>query len=231
MEDTENLLQDQEGAKATITQFRFTFATKQSDGTGNVPWSGHKFKVVLTGTNGESVTEQNELRYYQPSLKYALGTGKAGAMAPSLYPGKQATDCEVNTDDCKKFLNAGNTPNYKGVGGLVQHAQIETTKDIGELQSAKFIEVVPAGQDRDGWQPQFIKINTNDMKTGLGSGIYYIDPADKEFGGKANKGGRLASVPNADGTQPPDTVKMTRCKAQFCEEEMDERLGLAVRKD
>merc|ERR1711918_226981 len=97
-------------------------------------------------------------------------------------------NCEPNTDECKKNLSDEKTIKYKATPGLIQHAQVETETDIGELATVKFTEVIPltGSKDPKGWKPSFIKINSNDMKTGLGSGIYYIDPDKREFGGPAS---------------------------------------------
>merc|ERR1711912_182901 len=68
------------------------------------------------------------------------------------------------------------------------------------------------------WTPAFVKINTNNKYTGLGSGVYYV-PIGRAIYDKDDFEAKTAP---GDGER-----KMTKCEAQFCEEEMDKKLKLS----
>jgi len=201
-------------------------ATKEAAET-NSPWSVHKFQINIEGTTGVK-TGVKELRYYAPTLAYSQASGNAGSQATALHPGQQPQDCEAMTDTCMKALNAGSVK-YDGVPGLIQHAQIESSEKVGEIKTVTVSEVIAGLKETeyDGWQPSFVKINANNAKTGLGAGVYYIDPAQKEVRGPD---ALVATLPDAAGAVPSGKVALKKCLAQFCEEEMDQRMGLAAMK-
>merc|ERR1711907_166104 len=99
--------------------------------------------------------------------------------------------------------------------GLVQTAVVDPKKDLGQITSVK---ITGTASSDTSWTPSFVKINTNNQYTGLGSGVYYVDvnraiDKDNAFEAKTSPG---------DGE-----VKMSKCEAQFCEKEMDKKLELA----
>merc|ERR1711907_129066 len=110
--------------------------------------------------------------------------------------------CPINTGECaQEVANPKDSANgvlYVGKAGLIQHAQITSTAKIGEIKQATIAEFTKpiVDENYDGWMPSFIKINANDPKTGLGAGVYYIDPANKEIQGTAQK---LVAVVKKDG--------------------------------
>jgi hypothetical protein len=216
----------QESAGADATTYRITVgtiqATEQAANT-NSPWSIHKFQMQIIGTNDKK-TGWKDLRYYAPSMAYSQASGAAGSNAPEFHPGMKPLNCEPNTEDCGKALSGGTEVKYKGNRhGIIQHVQLETTEAIGELKGVEIKEVLN-GEEPDGWQPAFIKINANDMKTGLGAGVYYINPNQAEIRGDNQQ--LKAQIPNQDGSAVSGKIPLTRCNAQFCEEEMDTKLGL-----
>jgi len=142
--------------------------------------------------------------------------------------------------------------------GLIQRGQIEYD-DVGEITevTASSFPVdgcPPSGQTTmtpwdcsSPWYPKFIKVNSNNAKTGIGNGIYYIHPM---------AGLHTSRTKNCDLATPPvctisddmkvlakpgpikDTVtpntmsgdhnaELKKCVAQQCEEEMDSMYGLA----
>merc|ERR1711912_194140 len=88
---------------------------------------------------------------------------------------------------------------YKRGQGMVQTAEMDPKKD-------------------QSWTPAFVKINTNNKYTGLGSGVYYV-PIGRAIYDKDDFEAKTAP---GDGER-----KMTKCEAQFCEEEMDKKLKLS----
>merc|ERR1711903_418364 len=86
---------------------------------------------------------------------------------------------------------------YKRGQGMVQTGEMDPKKDLGELTS--------------------IKITTTKY-TGLGSGVYYV-PVGRAIYDKDDFEAKTAP---GDGER-----KMTKCEAQFCEEEMDKKLKLS----
>merc|ERR1712093_746334 len=96
---------------------------------------------------------------------------------------------------------------YDKAQGLVQTGEVDPKKDLGQLTAVKI--TTTAGSDTS-WTPAFIKINTNNKYTGLGSGVYYI-----------NINRAIDKINPRDGED-----RMTKCVAQFCEEKMDKKLKI-----
>merc|ERR1711959_233060 len=112
--------------------------------------------------------------------------------------------------------------------GTVQHFYLKAA-DVGEVT-----EVVVEGDaaTSDSWTPGFLKINMNDMETGVGNGIYYMD-----IGKKINKDKPLtlkSGATDAYGEQ----IKMDKtsshkygiikCEAASCEEKMEKMMSAAA---
>jgi len=87
-----------------------------------------------------------------------------------------------------------------------------------QLTKIKITTPTKIGQS---WTPSYIKINTNNKYTGLGSGVYYV-PVNRAI---FDKDSFEAFAKPKSGNR-----KMTKCSAQFCEEEMDKKLGFALTK-
>merc|ERR1719486_581110 len=101
---------------------------------------------------------------------------------------------------------------------MVQTGELDPKKDLGELTSVKITTTTKIDQ---AWTPAFVKINTNNKYTGLGSGVYYV-PVNRAI---YDKDSFEAFTKPKSGNR-----KMTKCSAQFCEEEMDKKLGFALTK-
>merc|ERR1711998_225440 len=219
----------EEGETSDETVYRITFGTammSEEAAAANSPWSKSQFTADI---KGESLnTGAKVMASYAPTLKYSDASGTPGSFAAKLHPGMETPGCPINTNECEKEIqtpaDSANGILYVGKPGLIQHAQITSTKKIGEIKQVTIAEKV--GEAPDGWMPSFIKINANDPKTGLGAGVYYIDPQNKEILGDSNP--LTAAVKKADGTLPEKAVELKRCLAQFCEEEMDQRMGLEL---
>jgi len=139
--------------------------------------------------------------------------------------------------------------------GMIQRAQVEM-KDVGEILEVQMREDASMGSDNpciaagkldyqcsSPWYPSFVKVNTNNPKTGIGNGVYYIKPGDTVHVGTilndkipdqpaVSEYMKLIAKP---GEIPEDLVshnsQLTKCIAQTCEEEMDTKLGMSQLKD
>lgn len=141
--------------------------------------------------------------------------------------------------------------------GPIQRGQFEM-EDVGKIVAVKISEVksyTPSdacyskatgfrkAACSSPWRPAFVKINTNDAKTGIGDGVFYIAPCDAatlKVGVYVMSGGKgqpdiekgpvdLLALPLAAGDSKcpkSQNAILTKCAAQTCEEEMDTRLGL-----
>merc|ERR1711964_843369 len=85
----------------------------------------------------------------------------------------------------------------------------------GDVGQVSMVKITSTGTD--SWTPKFVKVNTNDAKTGLGSGVYYV-----EVGTSINKDRAFEAYTKPDATK--GQKPMTKCQAQFCEKRMDKKL-------
>merc|ERR1711907_13110 len=118
---------------------------------------------------------------------------------------------------------------WRPFAGTTQHYYLKGT-DVGEIT-----EVVIAGDSNanDSWSPGFLKINMNDMETGVGNGIYYMD-----IGKKINKDKPLTLKAGATDAYG-EKIKMEKlsshqygiikCEAGACEKKMEKLMGNAAK--
>jgi len=145
--------------------------------------------------------------------------------------------------------------------GLIQRGQIEY-EDVGEITQVTAKSKTPkycppagttaltAWDCASPWYPKFIKINTNNAKTGIGNGIYYIHPmaglhtsitencvGDPSVCAKSDnmeiyaKPGAVSDTETVDSNGAMHNAELKKCVAQQCEEEMDSMYGLAAVKE
>jgi|ERR1711907_13513 len=182
---------------------------------------------------------------------------------------KELDPCEPNGKACKRAISDGGVGyalgpltkldnNPEGTSfvetGPIQRGQVKF-KDVGQITEAKMAEDVswaadnqcysqPGRNKRDcssPWAPAFVKISTNDPKTGIGNGIFYIRPRDDLLVGTYGVKGadnqeqdvteELKAKPAAptESGLPDDNsfnAVLTKCIAQTCEEEMDTKFGM-----
>jgi hypothetical protein len=143
--------------------------------------------------------------------------------------------------------------------GMIQRGQVQMA-DVGQILEVRIREDVswddnnkcfnggerPKRDCSSPWSPSFIKINTNNPKTGIGNGVYYIEPrSDLYVGTYGIKG---ANNQEEDKTEeliarPRDATSssglpennsfnavLTKCMAQHCEEELEKKLRIAEMK-
>jgi len=178
-----------EGAGA-VTKYRVTWQTKADECSDPDPKSGQCARIRST----------NEKFASNGSFKLTV-TGKGGSAEAELFshPGEEKQSNGL----------------YKRGQGMVQTGELDPKKDLGELTSVKITTTTKIDQ---AWTPAFVKINTNNKYTGLGSGVYYV-PVNRAIYDKDDFEAKTAP---GDGER-----RMTKCEAQFCEEEMDKKLKLS----
>merc|ERR1719253_433525 len=187
-------------------------------------------------------------------------------MAKDMFP------CEANGKDCKSAIagsyvgyTQGATTTYQNneagtdttSAGPIQRAQVEL-QDVGQITAVKIEEDVvfsssnpcytngaTKAQCSNPWGVGFVKVNTNDPKTGIGNGVFYVQPRSDLFVGVISVSGANDAVvdlpewleagpPDASGGIPVGGVQnaiLTKCVAQQCEEEMETKLGMAQMRD
>merc|ERR1719482_65331 len=179
---------------AAVTKYRVTWQTKADECADPDPKSGTCANVKST----------NEKYASNGSFKLTV-TGKGGSAEAEIFshPGEEKQSNGL----------------YKRMQGMVQTGELDPKKDLGELTSVKI--TTTTGLDQS-WTPAFVKINTNNKYTGLGSGVYYVPVGRAIF----DKDDFEAKTAPGDGE-----MKMTKCEAQFCEEEMDKKLKLESDRD
>jgi hypothetical protein len=153
-----------------------------------------------TGNKCSAIKATNEKYASNGSFKLTV-TGKGGSAEAEIFshPGEAKQSNGL----------------YKRGQGMVQTGELDPKKDLGELTSVKITTTTKMDQS---WTPAFVKINTNNKYTGLGSGVYYVPVGRAIY----DKDDFEAKTTPGDGES-----KMTKCEAQFCEEEMDKKLKLS----
>merc|ERR1712023_618883 len=118
---------------------------------------------------------------------------------------------------------------FPDITGKVQHFYLKA-KDVGEIAEVKITSDAAAS---DSWTPGFLKINMNDMETGVGNGIYYMD-----IGKKINKDAPMekkASATDSDGEKlkmekrASHKYGIIKCEAGACEKEMEKMMASAAK--
>jgi len=129
-----------------------------------------------------------------------------------------------NEDDAK----------WSPISGKVQHATVKS-KDVGEVFKVQIQQIDDATTVDDTWTPAWLKVNTNDMQTGLGNGVYYLD-IGKTIGQKTTDGMYEALTDQVDSDGNKVTMEsfashkygIIKCEASSCEEEMDRKFMITT---
>jgi hypothetical protein len=113
---------------------------------------------------------------------------------------------------------------WEAKAGLAQSTNLKAA-DVGEITG---VTITSDAAETDSWTPVFLKVNMNDMASGLGNGIYYMD-IGKAID-SANSYDVTTTATDADG----NTLDMTnmashnsgiiKCEAAACEEKMEKKL-------
>merc|ERR1711959_547335 len=166
---------------------------------------------------------------YKINIKSVDGATETGEKTLVTHPGYQcgaASDPECFPDITGAVLADGDASakcacdpskdgydeaaaKWKPFAGTVQHYFLKAT-DVGEVG-----EVILSGDSNtdDSWTPGFLKINMNDMETGVGNGIYYMD-----IGKKINKDNKASHQ-----------YGIIKCEAASCEKKMEQMMSSAAK--
>merc|ERR1711907_729363 len=203
---SDELISTQEKTVAFKT-YRVTVGTRAGKG------SSSQFKMSLMGcqtSDAGSCTADYvpgaHLRYYQgPFMTYALAAEIAPQFRPGMQPvidkrrmcsgedtvtkmplvctadmAKDMFPCEPNGKDCKSAI-AG--------------------------QYVCYTEGATKAQCSNPWGVGFVKVNTNDPKTGIGNGVFYVQPRNDLFVGVISvkgDGDAMVDLPEWLEAGPPD---------------------------
>jgi len=113
--------------------------------------------------------------------------------------------------------------------GQIEHPDVGVIRKVMARLAPDDSSIAKCGK----WKAEFIKIDTNDIFTGVGNGIYYIPGTDTgdatvNEGGVWDAGGTaLNGQPGPTTTWNVEDAEITRCMADTCEEEMDSKFGMA----
>jgi hypothetical protein len=197
------------------------------------------FKIKITGTlAGSSADTGFHQLVTHPG--YACGAASDPECFPDITGTVLAADDASANCKCNPNLadGSGADPNYDEaaakwapIPGKIQKGYVKAA-DVGEITK---VEITGDGvETSNSWTPGFLKINMNDMETGVGNGIYYMD-----IGKKINKDKPLtleAGATDAYGEQ----IKMDKlsshkygiikCEAAACEEKMEKMMKMEALK-
>jgi hypothetical protein len=140
--------------------------------------------------------------------------------------------------------------------GMIQRGQVQM-QDVGQIVEVIIREDVkwdatnkcynggerPKRDCSSPWSPSFVKVSTNNPQTGIGNGIYYIEPRSDLYVGtygikgannqEEDKSEDLVARPRDPSTESglPENnafnAILTKCVASSCEEELDTKLRIA----
>merc|ERR1711865_363544 len=130
---------------------------------------------------------------------------------------------QFDSDPAASGYNEGDAK-WEAKAGLAQKMNLKAA-DVGEITG---VTITSDAAATDSWTPVFLKVNMNDMASGLGNGIYYMDI------GKAIDSGTSYTVTttttDTDGNKPEMTNMAShnsgiiKCEAAACEEKMEKKL-------
>merc|ERR1711977_406527 len=186
---------------------------------------------------------------YKINIKSVDGATETGEKTLVTHPGYQcgaASDPECFPDITGTVLADGDASakcacdpakdgydeaaaKWRPFAGTVQHFFLKAA-DVGEVGE---VVVTSDAETTDSWTPGFLKINMNDMETGVGNGIYYMD-----IGKKINKDKTLTLKAGATDTYG-EQIKMEnkashqygiiKCEAASCEKKMEQMMSSAAK--
>merc|ERR1712072_92715 len=219
------MIQEKTGVKmGEDLVYRISWNT-QYDNTPSKTASKGTFKINIKGADSETGSQ---------TLVTHPGYSCGAASDPECFPditGKVLADDDASAKcacDPAKDGYDEKAAKWRPFAGTVQHFYLKAA-DVGEVK-----EVVVEGDaaTSDSWTPGFLKINMNDMETGVGNGIYYMD-----MGKAINKDKPLtlkAGATDAYGEQ----IKMSKmsshkygiikCEAAACMKKMEKMMSAAA---
>merc|ERR1712159_759590 len=190
--------------------YRISWNT-QYDSTPSNTASKGTFKITIKGVGGDTTGEKTLVTH--PG--YACGAARDPECFPDIKGKVKADDdasakcaCDPSKSDYSEV-----DAKWAPVPGKVQHFYLKA-KDVGEIAEVKITSDAAAS---DSWTPGFLKINMNDMETGVGNGIYYMD-----IGKKINKDAPMEK-------KASHKYGIIKCEASACEKEMEKMMTFAAK--
>jgi len=227
-DDDVQMIQEKAGSKmGDDVVYRISWNT-QYDNTPSKTASKGTYKINIKSVDGATETGEQTLVTHPG---YTCGAASDPECFPNLQ-GKILADEDASAkcacDPAKDDYDEG-AAKWKPFAGTVQHYYLKAV-DVGEVG-----EVIVSGDSNtdDSWSPGFLKINMNDMETGVGNGIYYMD-----IGKKINKDKPLTLKAGATDAYG-DKIKMDKlsshkygiikCEAAACEKKMEKLMSSAAK--
>merc|ERR1711981_303885 len=193
------------------------------------------YKINIKSVDGATETGEKTLVTHPG---YACGAASDPECFPDITGTVLAADDASANCKCNPNLadGSGADPNYDEaaakwapIPGKIQKGYVKAA-DVGEITK---VEITGDGvETSNSWTPGFLKINMNDMETGVGNGIYYMD-----IGKKINKDKTLTMKAGATDSYG-EKIKMEnkashqygiiKCEAASCEEKMEKMMSQAA---
>jgi hypothetical protein len=223
-DNVQELIQESAGtAMGADVVYRISWNTQYDNDPSKTASKG-TFKINIKGDDSETGSQ---------TLITHPGYSCGAASDPECFPditGKVLADDDASAKCACDPVKAGydeKAAKWRPFAGTVQHFFLKGT-DVGEVK-----EVVVEGDAAasDSWTPGFLKINMNDMETGVGNGIYYMD-----IGKKINKDKPLtlkAGATDAYGEaikmekQSSHKYGIIKCEAGACMKKMEKMMAAA----
>jgi len=224
------MLQEDAGAKMKDDIVYRISWNNQYDNDNTKTGSKGTFKIEITGKDDSTTGEH----IFVTHPGYSCGAKSDPECFPDIT-GRIGADDDASIEcgcDPEKDGYDEVAAKWKPVGsGVVQHFYLKA----GDVTSIKKVKITGADvATTDSWTPGFLKINMNDMESGLGNGIYYMDIGKKINKEKPYKA-KIDQV-DAYGEKAEMARKSThqygilKCEAAACEEEMDAKMKMAAMK-
>jgi len=217
--------------------YRISWKT-QYDSNPSKTGSRGTFKIKLGGYLPDGTKKDTGFTTFVSHPGYECGA----VSDPECLPGIDGKPGKVLRKDpaackCSPFNKRGRAVDgyneddakWVPIPGKVQHTTV-LSKDVGEIYMVQIKQIGDATTVDDKWTPAWLKVNTNDIQTGLGNGVYYMD-IGKKIGQEEDSDGNdgmykaLTDEEDSDGNK----VKMEnfashkygiiKCEASSCEEE------------
>jgi len=223
--DVEMLQEDAGSKMKEDVVYRISWNT-QYDTDSTKTGSKGAFKITIEGPAGATTGEKKLVSH--PG--YNCGAASDPACFPDIT-GKVLADDDASMDcGCDPSNEAYDEVAAKwhpAGAGSVEHFYLKAV----DVVTISKVTITGDAASSDSWTPGFLKINMNDMQSGLGNGIFYMD-----IGKKINKDKPyIAEIGQTDAYGDKATMArksthnygILQCEAAACEKEMDAKMKMS----
>jgi hypothetical protein len=223
--DVEMLQEDAGSKMKEDVVYRISWNT-QYDTDSTKTGSKGAFKITIDGPDGATTGEKDLVSH--PG--YNCGAASDPACFPDIT-GKVLADDDASMDcGCDPSNEAYDEVAAKwhpAGAGSVEHFYLKAV----DVVTISKVTITGDAASSDSWTPGFLKINMNDMQSGLGNGIFYMD-----IGKKINKEKPyIAEIGQTDTNGDKATMArksthnygILQCEAAACEEKMDAKMKMS----